>query len=162
MVVEHHLLSLKFGKPQQSLEYLSSILLLLLLLLSPFGLISTTTNKKLITQFQFAFWFWKVSAPHYYISTKLAGQLMKKKYQLLNLQQHYYFSQTLMSPGIISGNAAATMDGWWASTNLLSIFMAAWFTGYSPIWMRGFNTRITTSGGRISATVPAQTWIVQK
>ena len=42
------------------------------------------------------------------------------------------------------------------SATLVSILMAAWLTGYSPVLTIGFKTRITTSGGKTPAMAAAQ------
>ena len=64
---------------------------------------------------------------------------------------------TLRSPGMISAKCSTTislLDS--CSATLVSILMAAWLTGYSPVLTIGFKTRITTSGGKTPAMAAAQ------
>lgn len=61
------------------------------------------------------------------------------------------YQLTLMSPGMISARCGSITSLLFCSTNFVSILIAPWFTGYSPVVMSGLSTRITTSGG---STVP--------
>ena len=63
---------------------------------------------------------------------------------------------TLSNPGISSDRCGSMESGLWRSTNLVSILMAAWLTGKSPVLTMGLSTLTTISVGNTTAMVAAQ------